>query len=405
VALESRGMWQGREVGVPGQVGNAPVGDVSATVIKRTAWQVPQHLRRQHKGDDGTTMPSNWNRATPEAAGFAANLERKLAAGFESGLLLPIHALLVARTGKLVLEQYFEGEDETWGDTLGRVQFGPEVLHDLRSVTKSIVGLLYGIALERGLVPPLQAPVIDGFPEYPDLVADPERRKVTVAHTLTMTMGMEWDENKPYTDPTNSEIAMEMAADRYRFILDRPIIGAPGEKWVYSGGAVALIGALIERGSGRKLPDFAREVLFAPLGITDFYWLAGSDGVASPASGLRLTAPDLLRIGAMLVDGGRHEGRQVVPEAWIEASWTPAIQTWDGLGYGHLWYIHEAPAPGYAKPLRWIAAFGNGGQRLWLAPEAGLACVIYAGDYNLFDRWVTPARIWREIVVGNVVRA
>jgi len=164
VALESRGMWQGREVGVPGQVGNAPVGDVSATVIKRTAWQVPQHLRRQHKGDDGTTMPSNWNRATPEAAGFAANLERKLAAGFESGLLLPIHALLVARTGKLVLEQYFEGEDETWGDTLGRVQFGPEVLHDLRSVTKSIVGLLYGIALERGLVPPLQAPVIDGFP-------------------------------------------------------------------------------------------------------------------------------------------------------------------------------------------------------------------------------------------------
>jgi CubicO group peptidase (beta-lactamase class C family) len=350
-------------------------------------------------------MVTNWTRATPEAAGFAANLERKLAAGFESGLLLPIHALLVSRGGKLVLEQYFEGEDESWGDPLGPVQFGPTVLHDLRSVTKSIVGLLYGIALERGLVPALDAPVIDGFPEYPDLVADPERRKVTVAHTLTMTTGMEWDENKPYTDPTNSEIAMEMAPDRYRFILDRPIIGAPGEKWIYSGGAVALIGALIERGSGQKLPDFAREALFAPLGISDFYWLAGSDGVASPASGLRLTAPDLLRIGAMLVDGGRHEGRQVVPAAWIDASWTPAIQTWDGLGYGRLWYIHEAPAPGYDEPLRWVGAFGNGGQRLWLAPEAGLACVINAGDYNKFDRWVTPARIWREIVVGNLVRA
>jgi len=226
---------------------------------------------------------TDWNRVTSEAAGFAVNLERKLAAGFESGLLLPIHALLVSRGGKLVLEQYFEGEDESWGDSLGRVEFGPEVLHDLRSVTKSVVGLLYGIALERGFVPPIDAPVIDAFPEYPDLVADPERRKVTVGHTLNMTMGMEWDENKPYTDPTNSEIAMEMAPDRYRFVLDRPIVEEPGKTWIYSGGAVALIGALIERGTGKRLTEFAQEALFAPLGITDFYWMAGSDGVASPA--------------------------------------------------------------------------------------------------------------------------
>lgn len=257
---------------------------------------------------------AKWIKATPEEAGFAANLERRLAAGLESGLLLPMHTVAMSRAGKLVLEQYYEGEDESWGDTLGRVSFGPEVLHDLRSVTKSVVGLLYGIALERGLVPPVEAPVIDAFPEYPDLVADPARRKITVEHTLNMTMGMEWDENRPYTDPANSEIAMEMAPDRYRFILDRPIVGEPGQDWIYSGGAVALIGALIERGTGKRLPDFAREALFEPMGISDFHWLAGSDGVASPASGLRLTAPDLLRIGAMLIDGGRYEGRQVVPE-------------------------------------------------------------------------------------------
>lgn len=348
---------------------------------------------------------TKWTKVTPEQAGFAPNIERKLAAGLESGLLLPMHAVAVSRAGKLVLEQYYEGEDESWGDALGRVSFGPDVLHDLRSVTKSIVGLLYGIAMERGLVPPVDAPVIGAFPEYPDLIADPARRKVTVEHTLNMTMGMEWDENKPYTDPTNSEIAMEMATDRYRFILERPIVGEPGREWIYSGGAVALIGALIERGSGKKLPEFAREALFEPMGISDFYWLAGSDGVASPASGLRLTAPDLLRIGAMLVDGGRYQGRQVVPAAWIEVSWTPAVNTPDGLGYGRLWYIHEAPAPAYDKPVRWIGAFGNGGQRLWLAPEAGIACVINAGDYNLFERWVTPARVWREIVLGNLERA
>lgn len=209
---------------------------------------------------------AEWSKVAPETAGFAANIERKLAAGLESGLLLPMHTVAVSRAGKLVLEQYYEGEDESWGDALGWVKFGPEVLHDLRSVTKSIVGLLYGIALERGLVPPVEAPVIDGFPEYPDLVADAARRRVTVAHTLNMTMGMEWDENRPYTDPANSEIAMENAPDRYRFILERPIVGEPGQSWTYSGGAVALIGALIERGSGKPLPEFAREALFEPLG-------------------------------------------------------------------------------------------------------------------------------------------
>lgn len=348
---------------------------------------------------------TEWIKAAPETVGFAANIERKLAAGLESGLLLPMHTVAVSRAGKLVLEQYYEGEDESWGDSLGRVSFGPEVLHDLRSVTKSIVGLLYGIALERGLVPPVEAPVIDAFPEYPDLIADAARRKVTIAHTLNMTMGMEWDENRPYTDPTNSEIAMEMAADRYRFILERPIVGEPGQTWIYSGGAVALIGALIERGVGKPLPEFAGEALFEPLGISDFHWMAGSDGVASPASGLRLRAPDLMRIGAMAIDGGRFEGRQVVPEAWMEASWTPAVNTPDGLGYGRLWFIGEAPVPAFGKPVRWIGAFGNGGQRLWLAPEAGVVCVIYAGDYNKFDRWVTPVRVWREIVLGNLERA
>lgn len=337
--------------------------------------------------------------------GFAPGLERKLDAGIEAGLLRGLHAVAVARRGETVLEQYFSGEDENWGMPLGPVTFGPQVLHDLRSVTKSIAGLLYGIALERGLVPPPEAPLLSQFPQYPDLATDPARQGITVAHALSMTMGLEWDEDRPYTDPANSEIAMERAADRYRFILDRPVVAEPGTRWIYSGGAVALIGRLITEGTGKSLAEFGREALFGPLGIDQLQWNAGADGAESAASGLRLTTRDLLRIGTMLVDGGTWEGRQIVPKSWLDAAFTPAIQTSDGLGYGRLFFLGEAPVPGFGGPTPWIAGFGNGGQRLWLMPDAGLACVVFAGSYNQYDNWVTPTHVWREIVLANLVEA
>jgi CubicO group peptidase (beta-lactamase class C family) len=173
-----------------------------------------------------------------------------------------IHSVTVARRGKLVFERYFTGQDERWGTPLGEVKFGPETLHDLRSVTKSIVGLLYGIALDRGLVPPPDAPLLAQFPKYSDLPADPRRAQLTVLHALNMTLGMDWDEQRSYADLENSERTMEDAPDRNRFILDRSFVAAPGERWIYSGGAVALVGGLIAKGSGMTLHDFARQALF-----------------------------------------------------------------------------------------------------------------------------------------------
>src|SRR5687768_5929643 len=106
---------------------------------------------------------------------FAPDLERKLAAGIESGLLHHLHAVLVGHQGRIVLEHYVRGLDEAWGAPLGEVAFSPDTLHDLRSVTKSIVGLLYGIALDRGRVPPPEAPLFAQFPDHADLAADPAR--------------------------------------------------------------------------------------------------------------------------------------------------------------------------------------------------------------------------------------
>lgn len=347
----------------------------------------------------------NWPRAEPAQLGFAEDLAERLEAGVRSGLLRGLHGVLVARSGRMVLERYWPGVDESWGRPLGTVAFGPDTLHDLRSVTKSVVGLLYGIALERGLVAAPEAPLFAQFPEYPELAGDPGRASITVAHALSMTMGLEWDEQRPYTDPANSEIAMERAPDRHRFALDRPVVAAAGGRWIYSGGAVALVGRLIVKGAGMTLPEFAREALFEPLGIRSFEWAAGADGVASAASGLRLRPRDLLRVGQLVLGRGRWEGRPVVPEGWIDRSLAEATQTGDGLGYGYLWFLGAAPVPAFGGQRRWMAGFGNGGQRLWLMPDADVAATIVCGSYNQPDAWVTPTRIWREIVLANLLRA
>ena len=332
-------------------------------------------------------------------AGFAGenDLEARLKAAFSNGELEGLHSLLVLEGGTAIAELYFEGEDERWGTPLGLRQHGPDTLHDLRSVTKSIVGLLYGIALSDGIVPGLDESIVAQFPHFPDLTEDPARQAITVRDALNMTMGVEWNEDLPYSDPNNSEIAMEMSDDRFRYVLSRPLIGPPGETWVYNGGATALIGHLIERGSGQRLDDYAQDKLFGPLGITAVDWVNGFDGRPAAASGLRLTARDLARIGQMIVEGGRAGGQQIVPAAWLKQSFTPAVQTTGSLRYAHFWW-HAAQG----NPPQWVAGFGNGGQRLVINARLGLVLVLFAGNYNQRDAWKLGVKVITEFVVPEV---
>ena len=160
------------------------------------------------------------------------DIDHRLAQAEQAGTVSGLHALLVSQHGKLVFEHYGRGEDIAWGMLLGTVAFAAGVLHDLRSVSKSVVGLVYGIALAAGKVPPPEAKLYDQFPEYPDLASQPARDRLTIHHVLSMTLGFDWDElTIPYGDPRNSENAMGLAPDRYRFILKRPIVGEPGAKW------------------------------------------------------------------------------------------------------------------------------------------------------------------------------
>jgi CubicO group peptidase (beta-lactamase class C family) len=319
--------------------------------------------------------------ATAAMAGDDAFAER-LSRLQKEGRVFGLHALLVARQGRMVFEYYGSGEDQFWGQPLGTVTFGPTVLHDLRSVSKSIVGMLYGIALAEGKVPPPEAKLYDRFPQYADLAKEPGRERLTMAHVLSMTLGLEWDElTYPYSDPRNSEIRMEMAPDRYRYILSLPIAQEPGVKWTYCGGATAILGHLIAKGTGEKLTDYARRVLFDPLGLGPTDWSIDGTGEPRAASGGRMRPPDLLRVGQMVQANGAWQGKQIVPADWLKRSTTPVVTIEGNRKYGWHWYITDMPlgAPGHVE--RAISAIGWGGQRLFLVPALDLAVVINCGNY------------------------
>jgi CubicO group peptidase (beta-lactamase class C family) len=311
---------------------------------------------------------------------MTTNLADRLQQTVQGSQPTNLHGVVVLRHGELVYEYYGTGPDYSWGVSHGVVGFGPDTLHDLRSVTKSIVGLLYGIAWEAGDVPGPDEPLLSHFPEYPDLAEDPARARLTVRHALTMTLGLEWNEGLPYTSPANSEIAMELASDRTRYVLERPIVDEPGTRWSYCGGASALLGRLISMGTGTPLPAFAESALFAPLGIGSYEWMAGDDGVASAASGLRLAPRDLARIGQTVLAGGRPDGRQIVPAGWLAEALRPHVPIGDGRHYGYQWYL------GATDAVRWAAAMGNGGQRLCVVPDLELVITITAGDYDAADQ-------------------
>ena len=233
----------------------------------------------------GGLLAANRSSATSPSDDIA----QRLAQAQQDGKVDGLHTLLVSQAGRLVTEYYGRGEDEAWGRPLGTVTFAPLVLHDLRSVSKSVVGLLYGIALADGNVPPLEAKLYDQFSDYADLAKQSGPDRLTMHHVLSMTLGLEWDElTIPYGDLRNSENAMEAAPDRFRFILERPIVGEPGVKWTYCGGATAILGRLIAKGTGEKLHDYARRMLFDPMGFGPSEWSVGRDGEPRAASGLRL---------------------------------------------------------------------------------------------------------------------
>ncbi|CAN5364906.1 serine hydrolase [soil metagenome] len=361
-----------------------------------------------------SALSDGWTTATAESMGVDAKRLAALTASVRAWPELGVHAILIERSGRLIYEEYFDGFDERWGTPLGRVAMAAGSVHDLRSVTKSVVSALAGIALGEGAIKSLDQPVVEWFPEYPELnTAD--RRRVTLAHVLAMTSGLEWNEDMPYTDPRNDEIRMTRDSQPLRYALSRSFAHEPGAAFSYNGGLTQVMAAVIQRAVKMPIQDYARTKLFEPLGIDTVEWLGDLAGMPSAASGLRLRGRDLAKFGSLYLHGGRWNGRQVIPAGWVDLSTrrqfrfarsavrhrssTPAA---DGaFGYAYFWWYSCYPTPGGLVEAR--TAVGNGQQRVFVLPGLDMVVTILAGRYNDFTTGnALGTRILREHLIPAV---
>lgn len=327
--------------------------------------------------DDG------WDQADLAASGMDAARLRALLAAMMDGRT-NIHSVVIERHGHLVAEVYRSGKDKSvYSLFASNRDFGPTVLHDTRSVGKSVVSLLIGIAKQQGKIGELSTPAIDFYPENADL-ATPSRKAITLTDFLTMSSGLEWNEGGSGPD---DEHRLYWKWSPYRYVLSRPTAAPPGSKWNYNSGGVAVLADILTRVTQMPLKDFARKMLFEPLGIREWEWTADLHGRPMAFTGLRMRPRDMAKIGRLVLNKGQWRGQQIVPADWIAASLQPRINT--GIAdyqYGYLWWL--GPVDWRGRSLRWGAAFGNGGQRIFVVPDLDMTVVITAGAYG--DPQIAP---------------
>jgi CubicO group peptidase (beta-lactamase class C family) len=362
---------------------------------------VPQMHECGSRPFGGFMSLSDWTIANPESAGLRNEPLRDPVEWLDGFSQANIHSVVVVRHGRPLFEHYRAGEDECWGEPLGNVAHGPDSKHDLRSVTKSVISLLFGIVLDRKLIRDIDEAIIDLFPQYSDL-RTPEKQRISLRHLLTMSAGLKWNENVPFTDPKNSAMGMLGAADRCRYALEQPVVAPGGQVWNYNSGCSLLLEAALARAADGALDDVAREFRLEPLGISDFAWTKNFKSGILEWGGLRLCSRDLAKIGQLVLNGGNWNGQQIVSQKWVKESTAahigPAHLTYF---YGYQWWPGRSLVEGREVP--WMCAMGHGGQRIFAVPALDLVAVVTAGLCADAVHGVLPLIIFNRYVLGAVV--
>lgn len=312
------------------------------------------------------------------AAGLDTRLLASLGERMQDGTFQRITSVLVAVDGKLVYEGYFNGAARDTG-------------HDVRSASKTVTSMLIGQAIARGAISGVDAKAFSFFPERKATAKNPDPRKdkITIEDLLTMSSLLECDDDNQFS--TGNEERMYVTEDWLGFVLDLPVKGFPpwatkpqdspyGRSFSYCTAGVFALGAVVERSTGKPVPDFAREALFAPLGINQVGWQQSPLGLTQTGGGTRFRSRDLAKLGLLFLDGGRWHGKQVVPQAWVETSTAAHVQASDTDTYGYLWWRRDFEAGGRKFPAVYMA--GNGGNKVVVVPSAKLVAVITSTNYN-----------------------
>lgn len=298
-----------------------------------------------------------------------------------------IHSLLIVKDGKIVFEEYFAGNKFNLAQFTGETGFDIDDTHNLCSVTKSFTSALLGIAIDKGFIQSSDQKVFSFFPEHSDfLISSPAKNDLTLKHLLTMTSGIDWDdESTSYFDPRNDMNQMFNSNDPIRYILSKDIAIAPGTFFDYANCNTNILGEIINRASGKRLDKFSRDYLFDKLTITDFEWQMLPDDVVFCSGDLRLRPRDMAKFGYLFLNSGRWKNEQVISPEWIQLSTQKHIDpnkytanfTWSD-GYGFQWWVWEK-----IQGVEYNAYFaaGWGGQYIIISPSMNTVVVSTAGNY------------------------
>ncbi len=307
-----------------------------------------------------TTQPTV---VAQEAAHPRPDLAVRLDAAVEMANSLPrLHSLLVSWHDDLILEEYFNGR-------------GPSSIANVKSVSKSVISALVGIAISEAHIESVDQPIGDFFGDLLASETDAGKRHITIGDLLTMQSGLETTSNRNYG-------AWVQSSDWVGFALAQPLEHSPGILMEYSTGNTHLLSAILTIATGKSTLAFARETLGGPLDFRLADWPRDPQGIYFGGNDMEFTPRQMMAFGRLYLDDGRANGSQVIPADWTRTSLRPrAVSTREiGRYYGYGWWVREMA--GYWTPYAW----GYGGQFIILVPELDLVVVTTSSSFPSEER-------------------
>jgi CubicO group peptidase (beta-lactamase class C family) len=317
--------------------------------------------------DDG------WPTATLDDVGIDRAAIEKMVQGIintpmESTHTLQVDGVLIARHGKLVLEEYFHAEHR-------------DKPHETRSASKSMTATLVGAAMQAGAPLKLSTPVyqIMNGGSFPDNL-DPLKRAMTLDHLLSMSSGYFCDDSNDKA-PGNENGMWEQEAEPnfYQFALRLPMASRPGEKAVYCSTNPNLALGVLSRATGESALYTFDRLVAGPLKIRNYGW--GTDPAGNPygGGGAHFLPRDFMKIGQLMLNGGTWEGRRILAKDFVTRASSPLYQIGQRR-YGLGWWYYDLPYRN--RTVRAFAALGNGGQNVFVVPDLDLVIAVYASNYG-----------------------